>query len=49
VMICLTLDGATNIQGKQVINMMACGLMGSFSSTSRWSFAASPPTTCIAS
>jgi hypothetical protein len=24
-LICLTLDGATNIQGKQVINMMACG------------------------
>ncbi len=30
VMICLTLDGATNIQGKQVINMMACGPMGFF-------------------
>ncbi len=29
-MICLTLDGATNIQGKQVINMMACGPMGFF-------------------
>jgi hypothetical protein len=24
-LICLTLDGATNIQGKQVINMTACG------------------------
>jgi hypothetical protein len=23
--ICFTLDGATNLQGKQVINMMACG------------------------
>jgi hypothetical protein len=23
-LICLTLDGATNIQGKQVIKMMAC-------------------------
>ena len=23
-LICLTFDGATNIQGKQVINMMAC-------------------------
>jgi hypothetical protein len=30
VMISLTLDGATNIQGKQVINMMACGPMGFF-------------------
>ncbi len=30
VMICLTLDGAINIQGKQVINMMACGPMGFF-------------------
>jgi hypothetical protein len=30
VMICMTLDGATNIQGKQVINMMACGLMAFF-------------------
>ncbi len=29
-MICLTLDGATNIQGKQVINMMACGPMAFF-------------------
>jgi hypothetical protein len=25
-LICFTLDGATNLQGKQVINMMACGL-----------------------
>ncbi|SPR00518.1 unnamed protein product (mitochondrion) [Plasmodiophora brassicae] len=24
-LICFTLDGATNVQGKQVINMMACG------------------------
>jgi hypothetical protein len=24
-LICFTLDGATNLQGKQVINMMACG------------------------
>ncbi len=24
-LICLTLDGTTNIQGKQVINMTACG------------------------
>jgi peroxiredoxin family protein len=23
--ICFTLDGATNLQGKQVINMMTCG------------------------
>ncbi len=30
VMICLTLDGATNIQGKQIINMMACGPMAFF-------------------
>ncbi len=30
VMICLTLDGATNIQGKQVINMMAYGPMAFF-------------------
>jgi hypothetical protein len=29
-MICLTLDGATNIQGKQVINMMACDPMAFF-------------------
>ncbi len=25
-LICFTLDNATNLQGKQVINMMACGL-----------------------
>jgi hypothetical protein len=30
VMIYMTLDGATNIQGKQVINMMACGSMAFF-------------------
>jgi hypothetical protein len=24
-LICFTLDGATNLQGKQIINMMACG------------------------
>jgi hypothetical protein len=30
VMICLTLDGGTNIQGKQVINMMACSPMAFF-------------------
>jgi hypothetical protein len=24
-LICFMLDGATNLQGKQVINMMACG------------------------
>jgi hypothetical protein len=30
VMICLTLDGATNVQGKQIINMMACGPMAFF-------------------
>jgi hypothetical protein len=30
VMICLTLDGATNVQGKQIINMMACGRMAFF-------------------
>jgi hypothetical protein len=29
-MICLTLDGATNIQGKQIINLMACGPMAFF-------------------
>jgi hypothetical protein len=29
-MICLTLDGATNVQGKQVINMMACGPIAFF-------------------
>ncbi len=30
VMICLTLDGATNVQGKQIINKMACGPMAFF-------------------
>jgi hypothetical protein len=30
VMICLILDGATNIQGKQIINLMACGPMAFF-------------------
>jgi hypothetical protein len=30
VMICLTLDGATNVQGKQIINMMVCGPMAFF-------------------
>ncbi|CAK9226006.1 unnamed protein product [Sphagnum troendelagicum] len=33
VMICLTLDGATNVQGKQIINLMACGPMAFFLST----------------
>ncbi len=30
VMICLTLDGTTNVQGKQIINMMACEPMAFF-------------------
>ncbi|CAK9230824.1 unnamed protein product [Sphagnum troendelagicum] len=30
IMICLTLDGATNVHGKQIINMMACGPMAFF-------------------
>ncbi len=30
IMICLTLDGATNVQGKQIINLMACGPMAIF-------------------
>ncbi len=30
IMICLTLDGATNVHGKQIINLMACGLMAFF-------------------
>ncbi len=29
-LICFTLDGATNLQRKQVINMMACGPMPLF-------------------
>ncbi len=30
IMICLTLDGTTNVQGKQIINLMACGPMAFF-------------------
>jgi hypothetical protein len=30
VMICLTLDGATNVEGKQIINLMACRPMAFF-------------------
>lgn len=29
-LICLTLDGVTNMQGKKMINLMACSLIATF-------------------
>ncbi len=38
-LICFTLNGATNLHGKQIINMRACGPKPFFLEHSRWSSA----------